>query len=112
MFSFYQLPSLKTVCVLFAKINTVLPNFLGLCLCCQFRIHELKICPGFLKSDALALARRAELQTVDANQTVFRQGLFAKIYFSVRPFPIRLILFTNNRWRRHRAYAFARTPPA
>jgi len=29
---------------------------------------------GFMKSDAIAVAKRAELQTVDAKQTVFRQG--------------------------------------
>ena len=35
---------------------------------------RMKKCPGFLKTDALEVAKRAELNTVDANQTVFSQG--------------------------------------
>ena len=33
-----------------------------------------------MKSDAIAVARRAELQTVDAKQAVFHSGLFVMIW--------------------------------
>ena len=36
-----------------------------------------------MKSDAIAVAKSAELQTVDAKQTVFRQGLFTFILFLI-----------------------------
>ena len=45
---------------------------------------SLAICPGFVKADALAMARHAELQTVDANQTVFSKG-FGPSAFSLYP---------------------------
>ena len=40
-------------------------------------------CPGFVKADALAMAKHAELQTVDANQTVFFQGFGPSIFLSL-----------------------------
>ena len=60
-----------------------------------------------MKSDALGLARHAELRTVDANQTVFQQRsfpplfcfrflFFVSLFFSISSFSIRVISFKNN----------------
>ena len=51
-----------------------------------------------MKSDAIAVAKRAELQTVDANQTVFREGfpfLFLHVCFYVIPLTLHLLSFRN-----------------
>ena len=48
-----------------------------------------------MKSDALQVAKRAELRTVDAKQTVFGQG-FVCLDFFVNSFLIHLIPFAKN----------------
>ena len=50
----------------------------------DLRAYNFKICSGFLKTDALAVARHAELQTVDARHTVFLQG-FEPSDFTLHP---------------------------
>ena len=64
----------------------------------QFLMHQIEICIGFLKSDANEVAKRAELRTVDANQTVFRQGFVCFDFVSVKSFLIRVITFVKNYW--------------
>lgn len=58
-----------TVC-----LCTSLSLGLSLCARCEFDIYPIEICAGFMKSDAIAVARRAKLRTVDADEAVFLQG--------------------------------------
>ena len=68
---------------LYVFISSIDPFKEGLCVvCCQVRnshrVDKLSLYTEFKQADALAVAKRAELRTVDANQTVFRQGLFTR----------------------------------
>ena len=74
MCSFHRWQRLKRVCSFVVALLLVLLLVL-LDAPTRYLWHSNKTCSGFLKTDALAVARHAELQTVDANQTVFSQGI-------------------------------------
>ena len=78
-------------------------GFLTFLSVCYLRLHylffifinQIEIYVGFMKSDALQVAKRAQLRTVDAKQTVFRQG-FVCLDFFANSFLIHLIPFAKN----------------